>query len=62
MHDNIPGRSERDVSQFRGRGEKIASLRVGVCLQLIAGNAVAVVINFLNVGAYWYFVRRERKQ
>jgi uncharacterized protein with PQ loop repeat len=29
---------------------------------VIAWNAVAVVINFLNVGAYLYFVRRERKQ
>lgn len=29
---------------------------------VIAWNAVAVVINFLSVGAYLYFVRRERKQ
>ena len=29
---------------------------------LIAWNTVAVVINFLNVGAYLYFIRRERKQ
>ncbi len=29
---------------------------------VIAWNAVAVVINFLSVGAYVHFVRRERKQ
>jgi uncharacterized protein with PQ loop repeat len=29
---------------------------------VIAWNMVAVVINFLNVGAYLYFVRRERQQ
>ena len=29
---------------------------------VIAWNTVAVVINFLNVGAYLYFVRRERQQ
>lgn len=29
---------------------------------VIAWNAVAVVINFLSVGAYLYFVRRERQQ
>ena len=29
---------------------------------VIAWNAVAVVINFLNVGAYLYFVRKESKQ
>jgi MtN3 and saliva related transmembrane protein len=29
---------------------------------VIAWNLIAVVINFLNVGAYLYFVRRERKQ
>jgi uncharacterized protein with PQ loop repeat len=29
---------------------------------VIAWNIIAVVINFLNVGAYLYFVRRERQQ
>ncbi len=29
---------------------------------VIAWNAVAIVINFLSVGAYLHFVRRERKQ
>ena len=29
---------------------------------VIAWNTVAVVINFLNVGAYLYFVRRARQQ
>jgi MtN3 and saliva related transmembrane protein len=29
---------------------------------VIAWNTVAVVINFLNVGAYLYFVRRDRQQ
>ena len=29
---------------------------------VIAWNMIAVVINFLNVGAYLYFVRRERQQ
>jgi MtN3 and saliva related transmembrane protein len=29
---------------------------------VIAWNAVAVVINFLSVGAYLYFVRRETRQ
>jgi uncharacterized protein with PQ loop repeat len=28
---------------------------------VIVWNMIAVVINFLNVGAYLYFVRRERK-
>jgi MtN3 and saliva related transmembrane protein len=29
---------------------------------VIVWNMIAIVINFLNVGAYLYFVRRERKQ
>jgi len=29
---------------------------------VIAWNMIAVVINFLNVGAYLYFFRRERQQ
>jgi uncharacterized protein with PQ loop repeat len=29
---------------------------------VIVWNLIAVVINFLNVGAYLYFVRRERQQ
>jgi uncharacterized protein with PQ loop repeat len=29
---------------------------------VIVWNMIGVVINFLNVGAYLYFVRRERKQ
>jgi MtN3 and saliva related transmembrane protein len=29
---------------------------------VIAWNMIAVVINFLSVGAYLYFVRRERQQ
>jgi uncharacterized protein with PQ loop repeat len=29
---------------------------------VIAWNTIAVVINFLNGGAYLYFVRRERQQ
>jgi len=29
---------------------------------VIVWNMIAVVINFLSVGAYFYFVRRERKQ
>jgi uncharacterized protein with PQ loop repeat len=29
---------------------------------VIVWNMIAVVINFLNVGAYLHFVRRERKQ
>jgi uncharacterized protein with PQ loop repeat len=29
---------------------------------VVVWNVIAVVINFLNVGAYLYFVRRERKQ
>ena len=29
---------------------------------VIVWNMIAVVINFLSVGAYLYFVRRERKQ
>jgi len=29
---------------------------------VVVWNVIAVVINFLNVGAYLYFVRRERQQ
>jgi MtN3 and saliva related transmembrane protein len=29
---------------------------------VIVWNMIGVVINFLNVGAYLYFVRRERQQ
>ena len=29
---------------------------------VIVWNMIAIVINFLSVGAYLYFVRRERKQ
>jgi uncharacterized protein with PQ loop repeat len=29
---------------------------------VVVWNVIAIVINFLNVGAYLYFVRRERKQ
>jgi len=29
---------------------------------VVAWNAVAVIINFLTVGAYCHFVRRERRQ
>jgi MtN3 and saliva related transmembrane protein len=29
---------------------------------VIVWNLIGVVINFLNVGAYLYFVRRERQQ
>jgi uncharacterized protein with PQ loop repeat len=29
---------------------------------VIVWNMIAIVINFLNVGAYLYFVRRERQQ
>jgi hypothetical protein len=29
---------------------------------VIVWNVIGVVINFLNVGAYLYFVRRERQQ
>jgi uncharacterized protein with PQ loop repeat len=29
---------------------------------VIAWNVIAVLINFLNVGAYRYFVRKEKRQ
>ena len=27
---------------------------------VIAWNIVAVLVNFVSVGAYWYFIRKER--
>jgi len=29
---------------------------------VIAWNVIAVIINFLNVGAYFHFVRKEKRQ
>ena len=29
---------------------------------VVAWNMIAVIINFLNVGAYFYFMRQERRQ